>query len=133
MRSRRCRDAARRARAVLLIVPLFGGACKGITGGDDTTICTTVVVFGLVGTARDAATGADITPGAYLVAREGSFSDSVTTSGTLLLAAPERAGTYEVTIGRDGYLPSSLNGVVVDRNRCHVVPVFLVGSLTPKP
>lgn len=53
--------------------------------------------------------------------------------GSFLAAAGERAGTYDVKIGRPGYSSFSRSGVVVTRNECHVNPVLLEARLLKQP
>ena len=86
-------------------------------------------VYGISATVTDAATGASITPGSYLVVREGGYVDSASAMGDFLAAAGERAGTYAITIGRPGYSSFSQSGVRVTRNECHVNPVQLEARL----
>lgn len=117
------------------IIPalLLAGGCQNPFSGGGTA-CTMQFVFGISAIVADAATGADITPGSYLVAREGTYVDSVAAGpGSFLAAAGERAGTYSVTIGRPGYSSFSRSGVVVTRNECHVNPVQLEARLLKQP
>ncbi len=96
-------------------------------------MCTDILVPGIRGTARDANTNADITAGAYLVATEGTFKDSVSATGGVLLAANERPGTYTVRIGHPGYFANTRNNVVVRKDECHVIPVTIQERLVPAP
>ncbi len=125
MRSRHCR---RTAGVVAGLTSLFAGACQAPFNGGG-TVCTAQFVFGISATVTDAGTGANITPGSYLVVREGAYVDSVSAMGDFLAAAGERAGTYTVTIGRSGYSSFSQSGVRVTRNECHVNPVRLEARL----
>lgn len=91
-------------------------------------------VYGISATVTDATTGANITAGSHLVAREGKYVDSVSAGpGSFLAAAGERAGTYDVRIGRPGHSSFSRTGVVVTRNECHVNPVLLEARLLKQP
>lgn len=81
--------------------------------------------------ARVANTNADITGGAYMVATEGTFKDSVSATGGVLLAAAEREGIYTVRIGHPGYFAKTRNSVVVRKDECHVIPVSVQESLLP--
>lgn len=124
MRLPACRNRARAVHGAALAVTLLAGACGPlpVNGG---TACTMQFVYGISATVADATTGANITSGSYLVAREGSYVDSVSAMGDFLAAAGERAGTYSVTIGRPGYSSFHRSGVVVTRDECHVTPVRL--------
>ena len=50
-----------------------------------------------------------------------------------LVAAGERAGTYAVTVTRDGYEAWTRFDVEVDEDECHVIPVTLLAELEPTP
>lgn len=133
MRLPTCRNRARGVRGAALAVALLAGGCRQLPV-DDGIVCTAQFVYGISATVSDAATGADITPGSYLVVRAGSYVDSVTAGpGSFLAAAGERPGTYSVTIGRLGYSSFHQTGVVVTHDLCHVRPVRLEARLLRNP
>jgi len=127
-----CRSRPNACRAAVLVLVLSAGACGPVpvNGG---IACTAQFVYGISATVTDAATGANITSGSYLVAREGSYVDSVSASGDFLATAGERAGTYNVTIGHAGYSSFTQSNVVVNRDECHVIPVRLEARLLRNP
>lgn len=126
MRSSRFRRTARRAGAIGSVALLAAGCQPQVNGG---VACTMEFRYGISATVTDAATGANLTPASYLVVREGSYVDSASAMGEFLSAAGERAGTYEVTVGRPGYASFHRNGVVVTRDECHVHPVLVEARL----
>lgn len=128
MRSPRYRSVSVRAGTVVAASWLIA-ACQPLPQSGGGTICTMQFVYGISATVTDATTGANITAGSYLVAREGSYVDSVSAMGGFLAAAGERAGTYSVTIGRPGFSSFHRSGVVVTRDECHVTPVRLEARL----
>ncbi len=86
----------------------------------------------------DAATGASRADGATLVVREGAYADSMTGgpgSPPVLAAAPEREGTYEVTVRRAGYRDWTRSGVRVGRGgSCNGLrSALLTAELEPLP
>lgn len=127
-----CRKPARTALAAVFAVPLLAGACNSPTDGEGVN-CTDISVPGIRGTARDANTNADITAGAYLVATEGTYKDSVGPGASILAAAHERAGTYTVRVGHPGYFPRTRTNVVVRADECHVITVTVQENLVPAP
>lgn len=130
MRLPNCRNVAR-ASVIAAAAALASGCQSPFNGGIG---CTAEFVYGISATVTDAATGADITPGSYLVVREGAYVDSVAAGpGSFLAAAGERAGTYDVKIGRPGYSTFTRTGVRVTRNECHVNPVRLEARLLKQP
>ncbi|MGI8617925.1 MAG: hypothetical protein ACR2L6_02405 [Gemmatimonadaceae bacterium] len=96
-------------------------------GGDPVGMvaCTDNIVPGIRATALNASSNADITSGAYLVATEGTYRDSVGPGLSVLSAAAERTGIYTVRIGHPGYFAFIRNNVVVAKDECHVIPVVL--------
>lgn len=131
MRWPSCLRSPRVALAVIA-APWIAGGCSSVVNGG--YACTADFRFGISATALDATTNADITFGAYLVAREGSYRDSVSANpGGQLAAAGERAGTYTVTIGHPGYASFTQSNVVVNRDECHVIPVRLEARLLRNP
>ncbi len=129
MRLQNCRRAARVAAAVF-VTPLALGACGNIIG----VACTTNFVYGINATAVDGLTNASLTSGAYLVATEGSYKDSVgVNAGGQLVAAGERAGRYTVTVGHAGYVPFTQSPVVVNEDQCHPIPVTVQARLFRAP
>lgn len=121
-----------RAALVVILAPWMAGACGNIVNGG--YACTTDFRYGINATALDATTNANITSGAFLIVREGSYRDSVSANpGGQLAAAGERAGTYTVTIGHPGYASFTQTNVVVNPDECHVIPVKLEAKLLRNP
>jgi hypothetical protein len=89
---------------------------------------------------QDSVTGAWIAGGTTVVARDGSYRDSVTNViGTaawdaLSIAVAEgRAGIYDVTVRRAGYADWHRNGIRVSADDCGPRAVEVVARLQPKP
>lgn len=97
--------------------------------------CTEQFVYGLNVTVVDALTGAQRAEGSTLTLREGSWEEVVTEvfGNNTLSAAGERAGTYVVTVTRDGYQSWIETEVTVNEDECHVIPVALLAQLQPVP
>lgn len=119
--------------SVLLSLSLLGPACQRLFNPVE---CTTEYVYGLNVQVQDSLTGAWIAAGATLIAREGTFVDSVTAPANRphedkfpLQAAGERPGTYDLLVRREGYRPWSRSGVRVRGGKCHVERVNLIARL----
>lgn len=111
---------------LLLTVPFPFGSCLG----DQTTVCTPVILDGLSVTLTDAETGAPIS-GATLTLTEGEFSEVMRElNAGQYVGASERAGTYRLTIEADGFSPRTEENIVVTANVCHVNPVTLPLNLS---
>src|SRR5258708_18744448 len=98
-------------------------ACSGSTS----PVCTLELRPAVAVYVKDFSTNAGIASGASLVVREGSYEDSVAFSNSspdldnsALVAAGERAGTYQVTVIKPGYAVWLQSNVRVTSNECHV-------------
>jgi hypothetical protein len=117
--------------ALLTLLP----ACAAVL---DPVYCTTEFRFGLAVQVQDSVTGAWIGSGATLIARDGAYMDSVSepfgrrdADDAPLATAGERAGTYDLVVRHEGYLPWSKKGVKVEGDECHVHPVSLLARMQP--
>lgn len=122
-----------RCRNVLVFagVAVLAG-CDLITG----PACTTEARPALTVDVRDSITNATAGPGARIIARDGAFADTVLVPTDDAARFPyqlahERAGTYTVTVERDGYRPWSRSGVRVTKDECHVRTLALTARLQP--
>jgi hypothetical protein len=121
----------------LCLTLLAAMSCSG-SPGSTSPVCTTEFRYGLSVYVKDSLTGAGIASGASLVARDGAFKDSVSQPGGRpdlnvfpLLSAGERAGTYQISVSKPGYLPWSRSSVRITANECHVNPTSVTALLQP--
>jgi len=126
--------AAQRLAAVAVFA-IGSGACTHMQapaspGGS--VVCTLQFVYGLAVTVKDAATGQNVCD-AQVTAVSGSFRETLPTSPPSAncgyAGAGERAGVYEVSASKPGYLPATASNIRVDANECHVIPVPVVLEL----
>ncbi|HJQ12600.1 MAG TPA: hypothetical protein VJ840_16325 [Gemmatimonadaceae bacterium] len=122
------------ASVPILIAVLFSGCSNSIE-----TACTQEFRPGLIVYVNDSLTNTPGASGASLVARDGSFKDSVAypsgrpdLDASPLYSAGERPGTYQITVTKTGNLPWSMNNVRVTANQCHVNQVTLTARLVPQ-
>lgn len=101
-------------------------------------VCTQEARPALTVYVKDSLTNAGTASGASLVVREGSYEDSVAApdgrpdlDNSPLSAAAERAGTYQVTVTKNGYATWVKSNVRVTKNLCHVNTVTLTALLQP--
>jgi len=127
----------RTASHALCLTLLIGVGCSG-SPGSTSPVCTMEFRYGLSVYVKDSLTGAGIASGASLVARDGAFKDSVShasdkpeLNGFPLVTAGERAGTYQISVSKPGYLPWSRSNVRVTANECHVNPASVTALLQP--
>jgi hypothetical protein len=118
---------------------LFAAGCD--EGSLSPVACTEQFVFGLQLEVREADVGAPAAQGAVATVTDGGYVEVVAgplsgrPDALFLLAAGERAGTYDIEVTRDGFEAWDTTGVVVEEDICHVlteqVPVFL--TRLPQP
>ena len=112
--------------AVLVVLAAALSSLPGCGNPAEPPICTAVAVDALVVTGVDASSGQRICD-AKVVAVDGSFSEELRAFGSgqeCTYSGPtERAGVYEIRVTRPGYESTSITGVRVTRDLCHVIPV----------
>jgi hypothetical protein len=115
-----------------LIAMALAGA--GIACSDNTgVVCTTEARPALSVSVRDLISGGTVA-GSRVIARDGEYADTASDAflGLVYSLAWERAGTYEVTVENDAYVPWRQAGVQVAKDECHVQTVSLVARLVLK-
>lgn len=112
-------------RTGAVVAAIAGTAGCGIFTGP--VACTDILVPGIAVDVRDSQSNAQITDGLRVIARDGAFAD--TAENGHLAVAFERAGTYTVTVEKDGYQTWLRSGVRVSRDECHVRTVALTAQL----
>jgi hypothetical protein len=104
--------------AVVLVV-----SCN--SNDDDAGIaCTEILVYGLTITVHNSETNQVITEGITVTATDGNYSEvlELFPGQESFSGAPERAGTYTLTITGDAYENFTSDPVTVDADECHVIP-----------
>ena len=110
---------------LVLAVPLFLQGCT-VPG------CDAYLLYGISASIRDSVSGAGITSDTRGVVREGAFVDTLRSfQESVLVGAPERAGTYRLEVSATGYQDWARDGIVVLDDGCHVRPVQLVVRMQP--
>ena len=115
-----------------MFVPLLlSSTCNN---DDDQIVCTEQFVYGLNVIVLDATSGNPLVEGVEVKAVDGSFQETLQLIPGLeysFAGAGERAGTYTVTITKDGYQTYISSPIVVTRDFCHVIPQSLTVNLQP--
>lgn len=124
--------------AAFCSILLIAASCSGSSDPLPSPICTAVFLYGLDVYVNDSLTNAHIASGASLVARDGTFKDSVAFPAARpevdafpLKSAGERAGTYTITVTKPGYQAWTRTSVKVTSDECHVIPVNVTALLKP--
>lgn len=115
-------------RATLAPLLLALSAC------DTPGACTLEARFGMRAFLRDSVTGAAYTDSAVVIAREGTFADTLKTFGisdSVWMGLAERAGTYRLDVAAQGYHAWSRNDLRVTAGECHVQPIDVTVRLVP--
>lgn len=118
------------------VILLFVVLCFACSGDDDTekqepVACTDEFVFGLSVQVRDAATNAIIPGGVIVVARDGSYTETLDFIFDTHVGAGERPGMYTLTATKDGFATKTAGPitVVLDEDMCHVITQSLTIAL----
>ncbi len=101
-------------------------------------VCTTNAVPALSVYVRDSASGASVVLGATVIARSGTYMDSVTVDSIgrppadfPVALASEHPGYFDVTVRQAGYRDWLRRNVRVSADDCHVQTVTLTALLQP--
>lgn len=123
--------SSRFVRPLAFLASFSVGGCDIVTPGS--RACTLQAVPAVSVEVLDSARNVPVGRGAQIIARDGAFADTVSFTaydGPYGLA-PERAGTYTVTVQQQGYLLWSVSGIRVSRDECHVRTATLRARLQP--
>ena len=110
---------------------LFLGILTGCDSSTGPFMCTRELRYGIEMAVVNANSGVPSASGATMTLREGAYLESTVgiEDNWLLLGAPERAGTYIVTVARSGYHSWVQTDVRVTADECHVQTVSLRAQL----
>ena len=123
-------------RAAFFGIALVSTVACGLFGPQD-TVCTLQPRYALQVTVYDSVSGGGAASGASIVARDGSFVDSVAVvsapvpAGFFLLLGRDRPGLYQLTVRKVGYRDWTQSGIRVLSNDCGVVRVDIAVRLQP--
>lgn len=116
-------------RPALLVLGLAAAsACSSPTS----IVCTAEARPALLVHVRDSVTNAPAGQGARIIARTGTFADTagpVESYAGPYGVAPERAGTYTLTVEKQGYATWTRSGIQVTADVCHVRTVEVTARL----
>lgn len=104
---------------------------------EENVACTTVFTPGLSVEVVDAESGEGISCSAIVVFQDGNYQESAANEAgpncdntAKFFGAYERAGTYNITAVKPGYLDNTVTDVVVTEDVCHVKTVNVTIELT---
>ena len=116
----------RASQGLLASLAVAALGAVGCGGSGDPGACTTLLAFSLTITVTDAATGARICD-ATVTATAGAFSEQLQKGpdggNCTYFGVAERAGTYQVTVSKTGFVTATRSGLVVTKDACHVMGV----------
>ncbi|MBC8883607.1 carboxypeptidase regulatory-like domain-containing protein [Flavobacterium piscinae] len=102
---------------------------------DDEIYCTQEAKAGLNITVKDAVTGDFLSSGVTVIAQDGSYTETLeqfpNEEVPVFIGAWERAGTYIVTVSKEGYQTFTTEPIVVTADICHVIPQQVTVELLP--
>lgn len=113
-------------KKLLLIIALLPILLATQCDEDDNEIaCTEEARAGLNITIKDAETNAYLSEGVSVVARDGSYTEtlhSFDSSEPVFSGAYEREGNYTITVSKSGYVTYTSEVISVTSDVCHVIP-----------
>src|SRR5215210_6675103 len=117
-------------KALFAALPLLALAGCSLS---DPVVCPTIVPQAFHVMAQDSVSGANVLPGASVVARDGAYADSVVAPPivTAMGVGGNRPGTYTVTVRQSGYQVWSKSGLKVEDGACGVRTVDVTARLQP--
>ncbi len=101
--------------------------CYACNNDDDQTqdpvFCTEELRAGLEVTVKDGIAGEFLTEGVTVVAIDNEYKETLEnfTGANNFIGAFERAGTYIITVSKNGYNDKTSEPIVVDEDICHVI------------
>ena len=107
-------------------VMLVTAGCAAAPAAPKGVVCTAQFVYGLTITVNDAATAQPVCDAQVIVVSNNYRETPMTFAATgpcSYAAAGERAGVYDITASKTGYVTAAQTGVRVEANECHVIPV----------
>lgn len=122
--------------ATLLILPLLSGCLIKSNDDGEPEVCTTEVVPALVISIIDKETKQPTACGATVTIQDGDFiekleiaDDENCDDAMEVRAVNERAGTYNISIAKAGYVDWMKYDVQVAENACHVETVKIKAEM----
>ncbi|MBQ0735266.1 hypothetical protein [Aquimarina celericrescens] len=101
--------------------------CYACNNDDDQTqdpvFCTEELRAGLEVTVKDGIAGEFLTEGVTVVAIDNEYKETLEnfTGANNFIGAFERAGTYIITVSKNGYTNKTSEPIVVGEDICHVI------------
>jgi hypothetical protein len=118
-------------KALFAAAALLGLAACGRLS--DPVVCPAIVPPSVMVTVQDSVTGANVTPGATVELRSGTFVTSVVALegwGSVPVGG-NRTGTFTLTVSQTGYQTWTKTGVEVEEGPCGARTVQLTARLKP--
>lgn len=105
---------------------LVTAGCAAAPSTPNGVVCTAQFVYGLSITVNDELTAQPVCD-AQVTVVSNNYRETLTafaaTGPCSYAGAGERAGVYDITASKAGYVTATQTGVRVEANECHVIPV----------
>jgi len=111
-------------KKIILLLVFLNFACSGDDDVADDVNCTEEARAGLMVLVKDAISGVELTEGVTVTATDGSYVEELTNFPEFsneFTGAYERAGTYILTVTKEGYVTHTSEPIVVGEDECHVI------------
>lgn len=120
-------------KKILLLLAFITFGCSDDDLADE-VVCTTEARAGLQVTVTDAVTGMALAEGVTVTATDGNYMETLEQPGIFnqFTGAWERAGTYIITVTKNGYQTYVSQPVTVGADVCHVITETVTVTLQPE-
>lgn len=111
-------------KKIILLLAFLSLSCSGDDDSPGGTNCTEEARAGLMVLVKDAISGVELTEGVTVTATDGSYVEELTNFPEFsneFTGAYERAGTYVLTVTKEGYVTHTSEPIVVGEDECHVI------------
>ena len=122
-------------KKIFLFISLVAISCNSNDDDSNAVVnCTEEFVYGLNVNVKDAVTNAVLQDGVLVKAVDGTYSETleIVENVPTFIGAGERAGSYVVTVSKEGYQTYTSPVVTVEANICHVLTETLNVALQPE-
>lgn len=123
-------------KKIILLMSIFAISCNNDDNSNSgETNCTDQFVYGLHVSVKNAVTNAVLQEGVLVKATDGSYVETLQTEGnssTVFVGAGERAGSYILTVSKDGYETFTSEVITLKRDECHVISKEVTVALQPE-
>ena len=123
-------------KKIILFLSIVAISCNNDDNANNgETNCTEQFVYGLHVSVKNAVTNETLREGVLVKATDGSYVETLQTEDNgsgVFVGAGERAGSYILTVSKDGYENFTSEVITLKRDECHVISKEVTVELQPE-